>query len=86
MSEQVALVTGAARGIGLAISQRILAEGWRADQLDLDGATLFRAMDTSAQGGCAPELQQTATGPCDHPLPPAELSGTHRTGPLLLRS
>jgi NAD(P)-dependent dehydrogenase (short-subunit alcohol dehydrogenase family) len=33
----VALVTGAARGIGLAAARRFLAEGWRVALLDIDG-------------------------------------------------
>ena len=32
-----ALVTGAARGIGLAASKRLLAEGWSVAMLDRDG-------------------------------------------------
>lgn len=36
----VALVTGGARGIGLAIARRFLREGWRVALLDIDGATL----------------------------------------------
>jgi NAD(P)-dependent dehydrogenase (short-subunit alcohol dehydrogenase family) len=36
----VALVTGAARGIGLATARRFLAEGWRVALLDIDAATL----------------------------------------------
>jgi meso-butanediol dehydrogenase / (S,S)-butanediol dehydrogenase / diacetyl reductase len=36
----VALVTGAARGIGLAITRRFLAEGWSVALLDIDANTL----------------------------------------------
>jgi NAD(P)-dependent dehydrogenase (short-subunit alcohol dehydrogenase family) len=36
----VALVTGAARGIGLAVARRFLREGWRVALLDIDTATL----------------------------------------------
>jgi NAD(P)-dependent dehydrogenase (short-subunit alcohol dehydrogenase family) len=46
MSEQtqkVALVTGAARGIGLAAAKRFLADGWRVALLDIDGDNLDRA-------------------------------------------
>jgi NAD(P)-dependent dehydrogenase (short-subunit alcohol dehydrogenase family) len=37
---RVALVTGAARGIGLATTKRFLADGWRVALLDVDAATL----------------------------------------------
>ena len=37
---KVALVTGAARGIGLAAAKRFLEEGWRVALLDIDGETL----------------------------------------------
>ncbi len=40
---KVALVTGAARGIGLATAKRFLAEGWRVALLDIDGDTLTTA-------------------------------------------
>ena len=39
---KVALVTGAARGIGLATAKRFLAEGWRVALLDIDADTLAR--------------------------------------------
>ena len=41
---KTALVTGAARGIGLATVKRFLAEGWRVALLDIDGDTLQRAV------------------------------------------
>jgi NAD(P)-dependent dehydrogenase (short-subunit alcohol dehydrogenase family) len=41
-TEKVALVTGAARGIGLAATKRFLADGWRVALLDIDGENLAR--------------------------------------------
>lgn len=44
----VAFVTGAARGIGLATAKMYLAEGWEVALLDIDGATLAAAHEALA--------------------------------------
>ena len=51
MSQPVktALVTGAARGIGLATAKRFLAEGWRVALLDIDGENLQRTFKALAK-------------------------------------
>jgi NAD(P)-dependent dehydrogenase (short-subunit alcohol dehydrogenase family) len=45
---KVALVTGAARGIGLATAKRFLADGWNVALLDIDGDNLARTYKTLA--------------------------------------
>ncbi len=47
--QKVALVTGAARGIGLAAAKRFLAEGWNVALLDIDGDNLTKTHKTLAQ-------------------------------------
>ena len=42
MTEKVALVTGAARGIGLATAHRFLREGWQVVMVDRDGDALTK--------------------------------------------
>jgi NAD(P)-dependent dehydrogenase (short-subunit alcohol dehydrogenase family) len=46
---KTALVTGAARGIGLATAKRFLADGWRVALLDIDGDNLARAVKALAR-------------------------------------
>ncbi len=59
MTDKVALVTGAARGIGLATTRRFLADGYRVALLDIDAETLARAHAGLARTG------ETLTLACD---------------------
>src|SRR5947207_9135776 len=49
--QKIALVTGAARGIGLATAKRFLAEGWRVALLDVEGELLRGAVAGLADPG-----------------------------------
>jgi NAD(P)-dependent dehydrogenase (short-subunit alcohol dehydrogenase family) len=46
IQQQTVLVTGGASGIGLAVVEAVLAEGWRAVVADLDPGNLARCKDT----------------------------------------
>ena len=50
MSDRVALVTGAARGIGLATANLFLEQGWLVAALDRDGDELTKAVEELGQG------------------------------------
>ena len=52
IQSRVALVTGAARGIGLATVKRFLDDGWRVALLDVDAANLERTMTSLALPEC----------------------------------
>jgi NAD(P)-dependent dehydrogenase (short-subunit alcohol dehydrogenase family) len=48
-SQKVALVTGAARGIGLAVAKRFLADGWRVALLDIEAGLLEKSVTALAR-------------------------------------
>ena len=59
--QRVALVTGAARGIGLAIAKRFLAEGWRVALLDIEGKLLSESVQALATAPASETSQVSAS-------------------------
>lgn len=51
MTKRVAVVTGGASGIGLAVAQRLTAAGHSVGLLDVDGPALSKAVDTLSKAG-----------------------------------
>jgi D-sorbitol dehydrogenase (acceptor) len=65
MSERkVALITGAARGIGLAAAQTLTAEGWRVAMADRDAAALNEAVSTVGNDALAVPLDISDVAAC----------------------
>jgi NAD(P)-dependent dehydrogenase (short-subunit alcohol dehydrogenase family) len=56
MTIKTALVTGAARGIGLAVARRFLAEGWNVALLDINADQLRETMAALAEPAKTLEL------------------------------
>ena len=60
---KVALVTGAARGIGLAVAERFLAEGYRVALVDIDGAALAATAERLSATGTVLALDLDVADP-----------------------
>ena len=74
-SDKVALVTGAARGIGLAAAKRFLADGWRVALLDIDGDNLKRSFANIAKPDTTLAITADVSEPAQVERAYKELSG-----------
>ncbi len=63
MQKKVALVTGAARGIGLAAATRFLDDGWDVAMLDILGGALRAAVKVLDRGDAALALEADVSDP-----------------------
>ncbi len=63
MSERIAVVTGAARGIGLAVAEALLADGWTVVGLDVDEPTLSVTGQRLAAGAAFTPMAGDLTDP-----------------------
>ncbi|MDA0225239.1 MAG: SDR family NAD(P)-dependent oxidoreductase [Proteobacteria bacterium] len=70
---KVAVVTGAARGIGLAVARKFLAEGWKLALLDIDGPVLAQAAAALDAPDCVLAIE------CDVALPAQVAAAIERT-------
>ena len=70
---KVAVVTGAARGIGLAVARKFLADGYRVALLDIDAPTLIKAAAALGEGGRILAIE------CDVALPKQVKASITRT-------
>jgi len=61
--QKTVLVTGAARGIGLATAKAFLAEGWRVAMLDIDGETLSASVKAIDAGERVLEIAADVSEP-----------------------
>ncbi|WP_428245808.1 SDR family NAD(P)-dependent oxidoreductase [Ferrovibrio sp.] len=62
-TQKVALVTGAARGLGLAATRKFLAQGWRVAMLDILGDTLRQAATALNQPDAILSLESDIADP-----------------------
>jgi NAD(P)-dependent dehydrogenase (short-subunit alcohol dehydrogenase family) len=69
MSEKVALVTGAARGIGLATSKLFVEQGWLVAMLDRDSEELTKAVAEVGQSASGFEYDVSKPDDVDQAIP-----------------
>src|SRR5581483_2374700 len=68
VSQKVALITGAARGIGLAVARRFLADGFRVALLDIESELLAKSVGAVAHPDATLPLAFVVSEPRALPL------------------